>query len=386
MKKLILSLSVLFGLSGASMAQTVLVSDVEAVPGETVTATVSLTAPADTYTGVQMALQFPAEGFSMDASGAIGGWNGSLEYGAMVDGKVKVAAAASKAFESADLTVEFTVGANVEAGEYAVSVTDIVFEGAQGNGEAEDAVFVVNVVARHTVVLDEESATAPEASIGEVDVTLKRTINAGEWGTICLPFAASGEQVKAAFGSDVELAAFSGWESVEDNDGGIAAIKVSFTTMDAANGIEANTPMLIKVSEAVESAFFEAVTVSADDEPAVQVGKKASERGYFYGTYAVTEVPEENLFLSGNQFWYSTGATTIKGYRGYFSFRDVLDAYYGDAASVKVGFFLDDVETGIRSIDNEQLATDGAIYNLAGQRVSKAQSGINIVNGKKVIK
>ena len=368
------------------MAQTVLVSDVEAVPGETVTATVSLTAPADTYTGVQMALQFPAEGFSMDASGAIGGWNGSLEYGAMVDGKVKVAAAASKAFESADLTVEFTVGANVEAGEYAVSVTDIVFEGAQGNGEAEDAVFVVNVVARHTVVLDEESATAPEASIGEVDVTLKRTINAGEWGTICLPFAASGEQVKAAFGSDVELAAFSGWESVEDNDGGIAAIKVSFTTVDAANGIEANTPMLIKVSEAVESAFFEAVTVSADDEPAVQVGKKASERGYFYGTYAVTEVPEENLFLSGNQFWYSTGATTIKGYRGYFSFRDVLDAYYSDAASVKVGFFLDDVETGIRSIDNEQLATDGAIYNLAGQRVSKAQSGINIVNGKKVIK
>ena len=68
MKKLFLSLSVLFGLSGASMAQTVSVSDIEALPGETVTATINLAVPADSYTGFQMTVQFPAEGFSMAAT------------------------------------------------------------------------------------------------------------------------------------------------------------------------------------------------------------------------------------------------------------------------------------------------------------------------------
>lgn len=58
------------------------------------------------------------------------------------------------------------------------------------------------------------------------------------------------------------------------------------------------------------------------------------------------------------------------------------------AADVK--FFdvvFDSTATGIRSIANGQLIMDNAeIYNLAGQRMSKMQKGINIVNGKKVIK
>ena len=37
------------------------------------------------------------------------------------------------------------------------------------------------------------------------------------------------------------------------------------------------------------------------------------------------------------------------------------------------------------AIENAQ-TTDGAIYNLAGQCLSKMQKGINIVNGKKVLK
>ena len=382
MKKFIFSLSLLFGLTGAVTAQNVSVADVEAVPGEKVTATINLTAPADTYTGVQMVLQFPAEGFSIEPSGAVSGWDGFLEYGAMNEGQVKFAAATSNAFETAAISVEFSVGANVAVGEYPISA-NIVFEGTESNAEANTD-FVVNVVNRHSVVLDEESATVPEASDGEVDVVLKRTINADEWSTICLPFTATGEQVKAAFGNDVQLAALTAWESEEDLEGGIAAIKVNFSTANVANGIEANTPMLIKVSAPVETANFEAVTITPEDAPTVQIGKKASERGYFYGTYALMEVPEENLFLSGNEFWYSTGATTIRGYRGYFSFRDVLDAYYEESAGVKINFFLDDEATGIMALDNVQLTRD-AIYNLAGQRVSKAQSGINIVNGKKIV-
>ena len=41
--------------------------------------------------------------------------------------------------------------------------------------------------------------------------------------------------------------------------------------------------------------------------------------------------------------------------------------------------------TAIQTIENGQHATDGAIYNLAGQRLQKAQKGVNIVGGKKVL-
>ena len=47
-------------------------------------------------------------------------------------------------------------------------------------------------------------------------------------------------------------------------------------------------------------------------------------------------------------------------------------------------FGLEDDATGIQAIENA--AENGAIYNLAGQRINKMQKGINIVNGKKVLK
>ena len=49
-------------------------------------------------------------------------------------------------------------------------------------------------------------------------------------------------------------------------------------------------------------------------------------------------------------------------------------------------FNFDDDATGIEAIENGQLTIDDAIYNLAGQRLNKMQKGINIVNGKKILK
>ena len=47
-------------------------------------------------------------------------------------------------------------------------------------------------------------------------------------------------------------------------------------------------------------------------------------------------------------------------------------------------FSIDDDATGISTV--ESFTEEGAIYNLAGQRISKMQKGINIVNGKKILK
>ena len=49
---------------------------------------------------------------------------------------------------------------------------------------------------------------------------------------------------------------------------------------------------------------------------------------------------------------------------------------------IKAFFFTGDDATGIANV--EKTVENGAIYNLAGQRISKMQKGINIVNGKKI--
>ena len=55
-------------------------------------------------------------------------------------------------------------------------------------------------------------------------------------------------------------------------------------------------------------------------------------------------------------------------------------------SGVKAFFFSEDDATAIQTIDNRQQTTGGDIYNLAGQRLSKMQRGINIINGKKILK
>lgn len=249
----------------------------------------------------------------------------------------------------------------------------------------DDVIFTITIgepIDPH-IILDENSLVIPDEA-DNVDVRILRTINAGEWSTICLPFSATGEQVKQAWGEDVQLASFTGWESEEDTDGAIVAINVNFTSANADDGIAANTPMLIQVSEATETATFDGVTIEPEEKPVVQVGKKASERGYFYGTYTKTIVPEENIFLSENNFWYSTGSTAIKGYRGYFEFRDVLDAYY-DGSEVQMNFFIDDDATGIQALSDSPIKGED-IYNLAGQRVGKNYKGVVVTKGKKIVK
>ena len=55
---------------------------------------------------------------------------------------------------------------------------------------------------------------------------------------------------------------------------------------------------------------------------------------------------------------------------------------------VKAFLFAEDDATGIESIQNSNsnIQNEDAIYNLAGQRIQMMQKGINIVNGKKVLK
>ena len=60
-------------------------------------------------------------------------------------------------------------------------------------------------------------------------------------------------------------------------------------------------------------------------------------------------------------------------------------AYLEGAANVKAFYFAEDDATGIENVNVNDNVNEGAIYNIAGQRVSKLQKGINIIGGKKIL-
>ena len=237
------------------------------------------------------------------------------------------------------------------------------------------------------ILLDENSTTAPESATN-VDVRVKRTINANEWSTIVLPFTMSAEQVKAAFGDDVQLADFKGTEPEYDDDDNCVAVTVNF---DAASAIEANHPYIIKVTQPVEEFTVDGVDIVADEDEAYiefDNGKTGSRREVysgFYGTYhAQTELEEFTLFLNGNKFWYSTGQTKMKAFRAYFWFLDVLTEVENAAGVIEFKIDFNDA-TGVKAIDHSPLTID-QYYNLSGQRVGKNYKGIVVTKGKKALR
>lgn len=248
--------------------------------------------------------------------------------------------------------------------------------------ETESLETTLTIGAAAYTVLDETSTVAPAAANG-VNVRVKRSIKANSWSTICLPFAITAEKLTAAFGDGVEVKSFSSWSSTEDpGTGDIVGITIVFSPVTA---MEANHPYLIKVANAItaeEGFTVDGVDIDPEDEPFTQVGKNKATRGYFIGTYvANTTVPEEDLFVSNDKFYYSNGSTKMKAFRGYFELADVLTSVEGAAAHIMIS----DETTGIADVRSLMSEDKGEYYSIAGQKVLNPQKGLYIKNGKKVI-
>ena len=234
------------------------------------------------------------------------------------------------------------------------------------------------------VVLDENSSVMPVDATG-VDVRVKRTIKANTWSSLVLPFNMSNEQMKATFGEDVKVAEFTGWETTSyDANDNANAILVTFSEVSA---ISANIPYIIKVSSEISEFVVDGVTIQVDKEPCVTVGKKADQTlGYFSGSYVPMTIDEECLFLSDNKFWYSTGLTQMKGYRGYFHFWDILGSYSdNNSAPIKMCVISENGSvTNINTIDAD-IQSENSSYTLEGIKAPMSFKGIVIKNGKKYI-
>ena len=139
----------------------------------------------------------------------------------------------------------------------------------------------------------------------------------------------------------------------------------------------------------------------------ITAGQGLETKVYVIGT--ITNIEEVSTSYGNATYWIGDGAeysaNDLKIFRGYY----LEDEYFTAEDQIKVGdkvivygklvdyngtkemntgssiYSLNGVTTGISDV-KAQTITDGAIYNVAGQRVNKLVKGINIVNGKKVVK
>ena len=251
----------------------------------------------------------------------------------------------------------------------------------------DDITFNVKITEKTYTILDETSTTAPVASGGAVDIMVKRTIKANEWSTLVLPFNMTEAQVKEALGSDVQLAEFEDYEAEYDADDNVTGLTVNFVATNLSDGFYANYPYLVKTSKDITE-FFVTATIDPDEEDAVaeftngKTGPKKEVYGKLIGTYhAGDAIPADGLFLSGNKFWYSAGATKIKAFRAYFMLNEVLSG----VAEAKVRFIVDEDAAAIEGITPDM--ENGVWYTLDGRQLNgkPTEKGVYIVDGKKVL-
>ena len=216
------------------------------------------------------------------------------------------------------------------------------------------------------ITLDETSSEAFAYGIYD-NLTLKRTFEAG-WNTLCLPF-----EVK-----DVE--AFFGEGSKAYEVLGLVEGELDCCPVDS---LAANQPYIIYVPEAITEDF---ILSDISILPSSLTGWNSSVYGIsLQGTYAPIA---ENGWVKGEEtdVIYVLNAdgtivaaeeeTSINGFRAYFDL---------PAGTETIALHLYDSPDAITSPLKES-AKVGAIYNLAGQRLNKMNKGINIINGKKVLK
>ena len=268
----------------------------------------------------------------------------------------------------------------------------IQFTRKDQNALSFDDVEVEIEVVENIYVLDENSTVAPEMA-ENVNVQVNRTINPNVWSTLVLPFDMTAEQCKTVFGEDAEFAEFTGYkEDVNGRD--VIAISVKFTNLDVlSSGLSANHPCLVKVSRYISGFRVDGVTVNPSSNPVVE-GNTGQRICDMVGLYVLTtpfgSTRTPYLYLSGNKFYYATGKSTLKAFRAYFDFYDILSDMSANVSTAKIRFDVDGEATSIDGISEITKYADG-VYSVTGAKVSDDSleglpAGVYIVNGKKVYK
>ena len=386
-KKIVLLLTLLASITYAHADGFVSIENVRnAVPGYTGSFDIVLsTSNTETFQAYQLDVQLP-EGFSF--SGTATNFSDCYKQGALLTTHATTVsdqgnntrrfsgnANPNASFTSTSgtlLTIYFTVDANA-SGDLTANLKNISFANTSNASVSSDDA-TGNITVGSVVTLSEDDTTAPIA-ISNVDVTVERTLKAGVWNTIVLPFDVPAAQIATVFGEGTKIGEFTGY----DYNTTTKEVKVNF---EDKNQIVAHTPYIIKVPGELSQ-----ITVSNADitNPTndLTVNKSVSDPTFgieitkkMIGTYVPVTLDDNCLFLSENNFVFSKGKSKIKGFHAYFNLMQAKQTL----ARMRISF---DETTGIKSVKAGD--EDDKIFNLSGQRVAEPGRGLYIKNGKTII-
>ena len=288
-------------------------------------------------------------GTPMTATATINGMNGVLM-------RVKVAAASNLAVGSKHTGKITELSFNVRDDSYNVTKKPV-----------DDVTFSITIGEAGSLTLDENSSSP--IMDGSFDkLILKRTFVAG-WNTICLPFDV--DDVEGVFGDGARAY---GYTKYANGD-------LSFSP---AESLSATKPYVIYMPVAKTEVVLEDIEI---DESNTKSSYTLKNKVYFRGTYAPLAAGEWTKKADTDEIYGVTpeghiakagSGASIKGFRAYLD----LPA----SAAVKALVFEDDPDA-ISEINGQSSMEGGQlIYNLAGQRLNKTQKGVNITDGKKILK
>ncbi len=198
------------------------------------------------------------------------------------------------------------------------------------------------------------------ANVTATNISVARTIPAGQWIGLCLPF-------------DYDIP--EGW-GVRELTSVVGSGETASMRFTAAQSIVAGKPYIVKPSA-------EVTTITAENKTIATAASTVEEGDVnMIGNFGQTSITTGSYYIntSSQLKKLNAASATLKGFRAYFT----VD---GTSNVKALSFDFDDDATGISLMeDGRSKMEDGAIYNVAGQRLNKMQKGINIVNGKKILR
>ena len=237
------------------------------------------------------------------------------------------------------------------------SALRIINEDSYYNSESPGTLFEAHWTKPYAVVNWEPSGAQGQWTVADAEeVTVgMNSDNAGTptyYATLCLPF-----DVTISNATAYTLAASGEW---------------LIPTEVPSNQVPAGTPVLLKGTNATATATINTGEAFNSGSPLACA---------LTGTYAAATIDGENDYVLGIDGdvvgFYHWNQNSLGANRAYVA---------GGGSSVK-GFAInfDDIATGVNDVRGKMEDGTREIFNLAGQRMSRVQKGVNIVNGKKVI-
>ena len=193
-----------------------------------------------------------------------------------------------------------------------------------------------------------------------ITVNTRRTLRAGIWNTMCLPFDVNMSTMEAALGENqnIQMRTYYDYEN-------------NVMKFVGATEVSAGTPFLVKINSEKENPTFSGVTIS--NTPAQTVNHNDVK---FVGTYSPVD-----LATNGTDLFITISNTLARPNASPNNRMNGLRAYIQVPSSLATTrLALDDETTGVDDVT--RIVNNNEIFNLAGQRIGKATKGIHVVNGK----